>query len=218
MREKICPICCNHSEYIFTKITTPYHQCTNCKMIFSDYIDQEGLVGGGAHEERNTQQNPLRIDRIGELTLGNKKEEVFILDFGCGFGRLVDDLRNAGYVNAHGYDAYNSEFSKMPDPNSMHLIVSVECIEHLGNPFIEFDAMYRWLKPGGVVMLESGFLNAAWEDGVSNEDNPYINPIAGHCTIHTHHSIDLLMSLKGFIPRQHVNRHCRIFQKPYNSK
>lgn len=218
MKEIICPVCNNHSGFRFRKEATDYFQCSSCKIIFSIYIDQEGLVGGGAHEERNTKQNPQRIDRVNKLTVGNRKDEVFILDFGCGFGRLVNDLRAAGYTNTFGYDSYNEMFSKLPDANRFHLIISVECIEHLGAPFIEMDAMYRWLKPGGIVMLESGFLNAAWEDGLSDKDNPYINPIAGHCTIHTHHSIDLLMNMKGFSPREHINRHCRIYQKSFNKK
>lgn len=215
MKERICPVCSNHSNFRLRKQTADYYQCSSCRMIFCDYIDQEDLVGGGAHDERNILQNPLRIQRVDELTVGNKKDEVFILDFGCGFGVLVNDLRNAGYVNTFGYDPYNEEYNRLPEADKFHLIISVECIEHLGSPFVEFDAMYRMLKPGGVIMLESGYLNAAWEDGLKDESNPYINPEAGHCTIHTHHSIDVLMLEKGFEPCQHINRHCRIFQKPF---
>lgn len=217
-KDKSCVVCSNHSHFKFRKSSSDYYQCTSCKMIFCDYIEQENLVGGGAHEERNTIENPTRIQRVEELAIGNIKDEVFILDFGCGFGRLVNDLKEAGYTNTFGYDAFNEEFSQLPEANKFHLIISVEVIEHLGAPFVEFDAMYRMLKPGGVIMLESGFLNAAWEDGLCDEMNPYINPVAGHCTIHTHHSIDILMLKKGFEPRQHVNRHCRIFQKPYKIK
>lgn len=215
MKDKTCIICNNHAHHLFTKLNVVYHQCTSCNMVFSDYIDQDGMVGGGAHEERNTQQNPLRIQRIEDLTKGNRKQDVFILDWGCGFGRLVNDLKAAGYENTFGYDPYNEEFAHLPEANKFHLIVSIECIEHLGVPFVEFDAMYRLLKPGGVVMLESGFLNAAREDGVKDEDNFYINPAVGHCTIHTHHSVDVLMMKKGFEPRQHVDRHCRVYQKPF---
>lgn len=215
MKEKICTVCGNHANYKFKKSNVDYFQCSSCRMIFCDYIEQDGLVGGGAHEERNTIQNPIRIERINNLTKGVKREDVFILDWGAGFGRLVNDLKDAGYINTFGFDPYTEDFWRLPYEYKFDIIVSVECLEHLGAPFVEFDAMLRVLKPGGIVYLESGFLNAAWEDGIKDEDNPYINTDAGHCTIHTHHSIDVLMLRKGFEPRQHVNRHCRIFQKPF---
>jgi SAM-dependent methyltransferase len=184
-------------------------------MIFSDYIDQEGLVGGGAHDERNTQQNPTRIDRVGQLTFGSNKEDVYILDWGAGFGRLVNDLRDAGYSNTYGYDPFTEEFGKLPTDKLFDLIISVECVEHMATPYAEFDAMFRLMKPGAGLMLETGFLNAAWEDGVSDSDNPYINSDAGHCSIFTHHSMDVLALKKGFIPLQSINRHVKIFQKPF---
>lgn len=213
MNDKTCPICNNQSHFRLKKENVDYFQCTNCKTIFCDALDNDNLIGGGAHEERNTQQNYLRIERINNLTHTIKKEDVFILDFGCGFGRLVDDLKKDGFENTFGYDLYNEQFSLLPEKNKYHIVVSVELFEHLSFPYVEIDAIYRSLKDIGYVYIETGFLNAAWDEGLKDEDNPYINPAAGHSTIYTHHGLDVLMASKGFKVEQKFNRHCHVYSK-----
>lgn len=213
MENRVCPVCSNVATFKFDKSGTLYFQCFNCKMIYSNPIDQEGLVGGGAHEERNTQQNPLRIERIKQLSYGSKPEDVNILDAGCGFGWLIKHLKEAGFPNTDGWDAYNPEYSRLPLKDHYHIITCIEMIEHTSSPYAEIDVMYRALKKGGVVYLETGFLNAAWEDGVTDEDNPYINERAGHSTIWTHHAMDVAFLSRGFSVIQKLNRHCHLYIK-----
>lgn len=210
---RVCPCCNNGSAFRLKKGLTDYYQCSNCRTIFSMPLNNENMIGGGAHEERNTIQNPLRISRAEGITNGIKKEDVYILDFGCGFFRLGDDLKKAGFVNTFGFDLYNPEFSKLPEKNKFDLVISVETFEHFSFPFSEIDVIHRSLKKGGICYIETGFLNAAWDDGVSDEDNPYINPLVGHSIIYTYHGIDLLMSLKGFSPVPKINRHCHLYRK-----
>lgn len=212
-KDQNCPICNNEAPIRFRKHVTDYRTCTNCGMVFSGPLDNDNLVGGVAEVERNTQQNHLRIARINEMTLGEKKENVWILDFGCGTGYLIEDLKKAGYQNVVGYDAYNERFQKLPEKDKFHVCIAVEVFEHLSHPFHEISAIYRWLKPGGVVYIETGFLNATREEGIPDEGNPYINPDAGHSTIFTHHAMDLLMTQKGFIPLQKFNRHSHVYFK-----
>lgn len=208
-----CPVCNNFTKEIFRKKNVQYYKCDNCTMVFSDELPNDNLVGGTAEIERNTQQNHLRIARVDEMSLGMKKEDVYILDFGSGTGYLVQDLINHGYVNTTGYDAYNPKFQRLPEKGKYHIIICVETAEHFSKPFIEFDVMYRSLLPGGIACIETGYLDATREDGISDEDNPYINPDAGHSTIYTHHAMDLLMVQKGFTPRPRFNRHCLLYQK-----
>jgi SAM-dependent methyltransferase len=212
-KDKVCPLCYNHAHFKFTKKETDYHQCTNCKTIFSAELDNDNLIGGGAEIERNTQQNHLRIERIDTLCAGMKKEDVYILDWGCGHAYLIEDLKKAGYVNSYGYDLYNPEYQAIPPKDTFHIVVSVECFEHMAGSFMEIDAIHRMLKNGGYCYIETGFLNAAWDEGLADEDNPYINPDAGHSTIFTHHGIDVLMARKNFTPMDKFNRHCHLYKK-----
>jgi len=209
---RTCPICNNGAHFRLTKENVEYFQCYNCKTVFSDALDNENKIGGVAEIERNTQQNNIRIDRVKILSAGMKPEDVHILDFGCGTGYLIKDFKKEGF-NCDGYDAYNDEFSNLPEHNKYHIITAIEVCEHFSTPFAEYDVMYRSLLPNGIILAETSFTNVADEEGIELEDFFYISPLAGHSTIHSHHGFDLLLALKGFVPRQHFNRHARVFQK-----
>jgi SAM-dependent methyltransferase len=210
--DKICPCCNNHAHFRLQKGTVQYHQCTSCRTLFSDPLPNEGMVGGGNEIPRNTEQNHLRISRIASLMEGERKRDVNILDFGCGTGYLIRDLRSNGY-QCDGFDAYNEAFSRLPEKNKYHIATAVEVIEHTSAPFVELDVVRRSLLLGGLVMIETSFVDVAQEEGVSLEDFFYINPDVGHSTVFSHHGLDVLMCLKGFQPMQHFNRHVRVYQK-----
>lgn len=217
MPDKMCFCCNNHAQLRLIKGDTEYYQCESCKFLFSEYIDQTGLVGGQHHEGRNLEQNHIRIDRVTTMTEWMKREDVHVLDFGCGFGWLVNDLKKAGF-NAFGYDAFNEEFNILPERNKFHVAVCVECIEHCVTDFCEVDVINRSLVMGGLAYFETGFINISDEDKIKLEDYIYVSPEAGHSSIFSHHAFDLLMVAKGFAPKRHFDRNCRLYVKVKNSK
>lgn len=211
IRPRTCPVCSNEAPLRLTKQHTDYFQCENCRMLFSDPLDQEGLVGG-QHEDGRALQNHIRLDRIKTMTEGMKKEDIRILDFGCGHGRLVEYLRNEGY-DVTGYDAYNEEYSNLPERNKYHLCLMIEVVEHTSSPFLELSVIHRSLVNGGLLYIETGFINVADRDGIILDDYLYVNPSAGHSTIFSHHALDLLMSWKKFTPKRHFDMNCRLYRK-----
>lgn len=213
MKERICPVCSNHANFRLRKQITDYYQCSSCRLLFSNPIDQDGMVGGEHEEGRNELQNHLRVDRISDMIIGSRKEDVHILDFGCGHGYFIDDLKKAGYTNVVGYDAYNEAYCRIPETNKFHIVTMVEVAEHISYPFVEFDLINRSLVHGGVLMIETSFVDIAEDDKIPLEDFFYIAPQNGHSTIHSHHSLDLLMVFKGFTMAQHINRHVRLYKK-----
>lgn len=214
MEYKICPICNNHAEVAVVKKSVEYFQCSSCKTLFCGELDNDNKVGGGFEYERNTIQNHIRIERIEKInrSLGVPIKELNILDFGCGNFMLGSDLIDAGY-NCDGYDLYNEKYQKLPEQNKYHIITAIEVIEHTSAPYVEIDVMYRSLTNYGVVMIETSFVDVAIQDKISFEDYFYIDPEPGHSTIFSHHSLDLIMALKGFVPQEHFDRHVRIYQK-----
>jgi hypothetical protein len=194
-----------------TKKITDYLKCESCNTIFCGQLDQENLVGG-MHEEGRALQNHIRLDRIKTMTAGMKKEDIQILDFGSGNFLLGKYLQNEGY-NVTGYDAYNPEYSKLPEKNKYHLCLCIEVIEHCAIPFIELDVIHRSLKDGALLYIETGFYDIMIEDKVTPSDYVYIEPSCGHSTIFSHHSLDLLLSYHGYRTRRHFDRNCRLFEK-----
>lgn len=213
MKDRICPVCNNQAPLRLKRQSTNYFQCTNCQTLFSDPIDQDGMIGGEHEEGRNIEQNHLRIDRIEKKLTVMSKDKMSILDFGCGHGMFIADLKNAGYVNVVGYDAYNEYYSTLPRTNQFHIVTMTEVIEHTSYPFNELDWIYKALVPYGCVVIETSFIDVAEQENILLEDFFYIAPQNGHSTIFSHHGLDLLMAKKGFSTCQHFNRHVRVYQK-----
>lgn len=211
--QRPCIICDNQSFPKFVKLGVQYWLCDNCETLFSGELDNSNKVGGEYEVERNEQQNHLRIARIDEMIYGSNKEDVHILDFGCGNGMLIEDLKKAGYVHVDGYDAYNPKYDTPPQREKYHIVTMIECIEHLSEPFSEIDVICRALKSGGCAMIESSFTDVAKQDNIPLEEFFYVAPQSGHSTIFSHHGIDVIFSMKGFRPRQHFDRNVRFFQK-----
>lgn len=212
--DKVCPICNNSAPLRLNKGEVEYNQCINCRTLFSEQLENSGMIGGEFEEGRNKQQNHLRTARVDHImfSAGKKKEDIRILDFGCGNGLLIKDLQELGY-NCDGYDAYNEKYCSLPENNKYDIITCIELIEHTSKPFVEIDVMYRSLVDLGVVIFETSFIDVAEQENIELEDFHYIAPKNGHSTVFSHHGLDLLMALKGFEPRLHVDRHVRIFQK-----
>jgi len=209
----MCPICNNSAPVRLKKLNIEYRLCDNCKTLFSAPIDQDGMVGGEHEVGRNESQNHLRIARVNEMATGIKKEDVRILDWGCGHAYLINDLKKEGYLHVDGYDPYTEEYCRLPEKEKYHIITAIEVIEHTSFPFIEIDTMHRSLVDNGVVMVETSFTTIAEQEGISLDEFFYVAPQNGHSTIFSHHGLDLLFNSRGFIPRQHFDRNVRLYSK-----
>lgn len=213
MRQTICPICKNLAMSRLEKLGVEYFLCSSCNTLFSAPLENANMVGGGNEEQRNVQQNEERIARFNH-TLGGYKKDARVLDFGCGHGLLVKDLIKNGF-QADGYDVFNDEYNwKLPEPNTYNLVTMVEVIEHLSYPYVELNVIFRSLKRGGGLYVETSFTDVATEDKIPLEEFFYIDPSVGHATVFSHHGLDVLMLTKGFTIMQHANRHCRNYMKP----
>ncbi len=203
-----CTICNSPSKIIFNKKGYDYYQCSSCQSVFvPDGINQADMVGGEHEVGRNENENATRIERIKEL-VGKYGR---VLDFGCGHGLLIKDLKDAE-MDAEGYDKFNPEFEKMPD-GKFNIVTIIECIEHMFKPFQELDIIYDKLLSNGAIMIESSFTDVAVQESIPLSEFYYLSPQHGHCTIFSHYGLDVLMQRKGFSVGIPVNRNVRIYVK-----
>jgi len=198
-----CPACFDEADYAFNKCNVDYWQCIECETLFSEPLSNDNMVGGTNEPVRNN-NNRERIERL-------KKHGSKILDYGCGNGLLVNDLLGAG-LDAQGYDKFNPMFDKLPNA-TFDVVSMIEVIEHLSYPFEELDEIRDILKPGGVVYIETSFVDIAKEFEISLKEYEYVNPTIGHATIFSHKGLDILMRQIGFVPINHLNRNVRQYKK-----
>jgi ubiquinone/menaquinone biosynthesis C-methylase UbiE len=201
----LCPVCFAEAKFMFIKSGTYYYQCNHCRTLFSDALVNDNMVGGTNEPVRN-ENNTERIERIKKYGTG-----ISVLDFGCGHGLFVRDMRKAG-LDAVGYDKFNTLVNVLPN-RKFDVVTMIEVIEHLNHPFDEINQIYKLLNPGGIVYIETSFVDIADEFGISLEEFEYVNPKIGHSTIFSHYGLDILMKDKKFIPQQHLNRNTRIYKK-----
>jgi hypothetical protein len=171
--------------------------------IFCNKLDQSNMVGGGNEDTRNTDEmNLVRMYRIQKLS---GKQQPTILDYGCGSGLMVTYMQDAG-IDCDGYDPYNGYYADVLSLKKEYdVIVLTEVIEHLTAPFAELQEIKYLCHPGSKVMIETSFTEWITQDDI------YINPEVGHCTIFSHAGLDNLMAQFGFIPDNHINRNVRIY-------
>ena len=211
MIRKNCIACNNISLPIFEKSKVQYYQCGFCETVFSDPVPNDNMIGGGMEIERNTLQNIDRIKRFYKLC-PSIIDGVPVLDYGCGHGMLVEDMKKQG-IDCDGYDLYNPEYNVFKQGRTYGLVCLVETLEHIGEPFGELGLIYQSLAEGGICYIETGFVNIPEQDGIRLEDYFYIDASVGHSSIFSHLGLDIFMLGRGFRPLKHINRTVRVYQK-----
>lgn len=93
-------------------------------------------------------------NRLRRLRSCNVTREQSVLDFGCGQGLFVKVLRDGGFADAHGYDAFTPEFA---DPRTLarsyDVIVAQDVVEHDDDPVALFRRLSAMVAPGGLLAI-----------------------------------------------------------------
>ena len=192
-----CPICSTVNAVAATKSGVDYHQCVNCRTIYSAKLDQTDKVGGCAEDERRM-SNKFRLECLSLLGCHS------VLDFGCGHGYLVESASSAGF-EAQGYDCYGPPTFRALPARTFGAITMIEVVEHLHAPFEEFDTVRQLLEPNGCLLIETSFSD------FTGVDDAYVNPDLGHSTVFSYDALDALLRRKGFNLRWVVNRNIRVY-------
>lgn len=152
------------------------------------------------------------------------KPDKNILDMGCGQGMLVLALQELGY-NIEGIDIFKDDYDistatkemwerynlkirehDLYSPDKQYdAIISIAVIEHQQNPFKFIQAVYNWLKPGGVAYIATPNI-AHFKNRIRfllgrppiNNLKEFKKNFCGHWREYTHKELKYLAEENGF--------------------
>lgn len=131
-------------------------RCAGCRSIHArDEVDLDRYYGAYPF----ARATPSRITRFfhgrlwRRLRAAGVARGARVLDYGCGRGLLVDELRRRG-LDAHGYDAYDPAYAdRAALAAGYDAAIAQDVIEHVAAPLALLDELGRLVRPGGLVAI-----------------------------------------------------------------
>lgn len=127
-----------------------YERCLHCGVLRADFE-----IDPGYHDYPTRSWIPRselkRLIRF--MSQANIRRHHHVLDYGCGQGALIHQLRSLGFKNISGYDPYHPDFSEVKMIGTFDAILLIHVWEHLQDPAEIFPDLERFLKPGGKILL-----------------------------------------------------------------
>ena len=175
-----CPICQSKNiKELFTDNYFKYYKCKNCSVIFkkkiSDEFSLKNYYSNILSNDEKTEATPISIlnqiiTKILEKRCNISKND-FILDYGCGSGNLLRILKDKNYKNIYGIEPYNTlnlekdiaifrHLKEIPENIKFDIILMIEVLEHIENPYNILDKLFFRLKKGGYLFLTTPNLNS----------------------------------------------------------
>ena len=150
-----------------------YAECEACgfrqvvETLGAEEIDAFYESGYGTLRHRmgqtvNAEVNTVVLDRLGVLERPSR-----VLDVGCGYGFLLERLRNRGWQNPVGVELsdYEAAYARDElgvdvrnslaevDERGFDLLLALEVVEHILNPVAFLREIASTVRPGGTVVI-----------------------------------------------------------------
>lgn len=181
-------------------IAVPYYRCAACEFAFTDhfdgwtpddfrchvYNDDYGLFDPNFADVR-PHKTAKRVAGIA------RDKQTRILDYGCGNGRTMALLREAGYRHVVGFDPYHAN-PQEPQGGPFDFVICVEVAEHTTRPLQLFADLARFIAPHGVILLSTRDFSEVKGRWV---DDWYVAPRNGHVSFYTQRTLKLLAASVG---------------------
>ena len=156
-----------------------YHRCLSCGLVFANPIPVEDIpsfyVSYSTHGQQNQGRQPFltRIARGAALrefaSLATAAKGDPILDFGCGDGSFLSELRSAGHTSLVGYDfdpqarraareagaTVAEREEDLPGLGPFAVITLNHVVEHMVDPARDLRRLGSLVRPGGRIIIRT---------------------------------------------------------------
>jgi 2-polyprenyl-3-methyl-5-hydroxy-6-metoxy-1,4-benzoquinol methylase len=164
-------------DYNFTEETRKTYQivrCSSCGFIFTNpmpilndsYVENIDDVYLQSTPQRQTSAR-VAVEKIKQLKPSGR-----LLDLGCAIGLFLDEAQKhyqveglelsnwAANIAAEKHKIHRKPLSQLTLFEQFDIITLWGVIEHFDNPRLEMEAVFRALKPGGLVAIYTGNVDA----------------------------------------------------------
>lgn len=206
-----CPLCENRTEKWGNKNSCNLYKCSSCKLIFvypaldtssvytEDYFS--GAEQGFGYVDYDADKSPMIPTFNAYLDLCAKygKKSGILFDIGAATGFFLNIAQARGFavsgVEISKFAADKARQSGLTvhegsikdanlEDNSLDVVTMFDVIEHMPEPFSEIKEVYRVLKPGGLVVINTPngesflarLLKTGWHLVVPPEHLYYFSP------------------------------------------
>lgn len=158
--ETPCRIC-NSSSTLFFQDNRQFFKCSECRLIFSeDFPGKEDEENHYKTQWETTDPDfwKSQVDVLVSL-INNYRTPKRILDFGSGSGEMTREFQQRGYditplePMIHGY------LKDQNYPAPFDVVIAVEVLEHLLDPWNEIREIENVLEPDGIIIFSTLLTN-----------------------------------------------------------
>lgn len=132
-------------------------RCPGCKSIHaSEEVDLEHYYAQYPFHSLSDDWRLRAVysSQLSRLKAAGVRKTQRILDYGCGNGAFVHYLRERGYTNAIGFDAFNPEYASPALLATRYdCILAQDVLEHVKAPRALLAQFSKMLLPGAVVLI-----------------------------------------------------------------
>lgn len=170
---------CNVREFSREQFTV--WRCPHCRTIHSrDVVDLPHYYANYPFQRQVPHFGMRLVARnyVRRLRRAGLQKKHKVLDYGCGSGMLIGQLRRMGYTNVHGFDPYSKSYGDATVLTHQYdMVIAQDVIEHVEDPAELLDKLAALTAPGGTICIGTpnadGIDLARWETFVHSLHQPY---------------------------------------------
>ena len=149
-----------------------------------------------------------RLETLRAMPIAGSKK---LLDFGCGFGTMLNALASDFEVSGlepdegarlaargEGHKVFSDTNEILNQNLKFDFVTLFHVVEHFYEPSVEFQRIYEILNPGGYLIIETPNSNDALLSFYENEEFQKFTYWSHHPMLHSSKSLSSIVSRNGF--------------------